>query len=261
MNLPPPRYQITRGDDRSGHVYTVSNQGKVIGKYPGVTTFLNIISKPALVPWAKKEALSMVRAALEKRLDGSDSKGIILDKAWIDGVLEEAKKRPDAIKKQAADLGTVCHQWIDAFIMSEMGQSDSAPPIPSEAKIPIQSFIDWVRQSGFTFIAGDTLVANTESRYGGALDALATDKNGDVVLLDWKTSSGIWPEYALQVAAYSSALTNTYGIEPRAAYVVRFDKTKQVPAEHKRVMDIEESLFAFHAALELHTRMKQPQYA
>ncbi len=37
--------------------------------------------------------------------------------------------------------------------------------------------------------------------------------DGRMVALDWKTSNGIYPEYALQVAAYAKALEEMTGEE------------------------------------------------
>ena len=54
--------RITRVDDRwgSGRYYDVEG----VGSLPSVTTVLNVISKPALVPCARNLALEPARAAL-----------------------------------------------------------------------------------------------------------------------------------------------------------------------------------------------------
>jgi ATP-dependent exoDNAse (exonuclease V) beta subunit len=49
------------------------------------------------------------------------------------------------------------------------------------------------------------MVYSARHRYAGAIDALAY-REGELVALDWKTSKGLYPEYALQVAAYAKAI-------------------------------------------------------
>lgn len=233
-----PKYRVDLVVEGKSHLYDVTAEN-VSARYPSVTGFLSVINKPALVPWAKKEALSSVESALLKRLDGKEIAKIILNKPWIETIIKDAKKRPDQIKDQAADLGTQAHAFIDLIIHGKEPES-----VPEAIEGPVQSFRDWWMKSGIELVMGDTKVASRIYGYGGSLDALGR-RNGKLIILDWKTSSGIYNEYALQVAAYGQAFHETFGLPIEEAIIVRFGKKPPFDFEAKELLDIGFSFKAF----------------
>lgn len=248
-----PLYRVDLVVEGKAHLYDVAAEGES-ARYPSVTGFLSVINKPALVPWAKREALSLVEGALLKRLDGKRCARIVLNKSWIDNVLIDAKKRPDQLKDQAADLGTRAHAFIDLIIH---GREPEA--VPPEIEAPVKAFKDWWKGSGIELVMGDTKVASRIHGYGGSLDALGR-RDGRFIILDWKTSSGVYAEYALQVAAYAQAFTETYGLPCRDAVIVRFGKKPPVEFEVKELADVKRSLDAFLAAKALKEALEKPQF-
>lgn len=248
-----PRYRVELVVEGRSHLYDVyADDGTV--RFPGVTGFLGIISKPALVPWAKREALALVESALVKRLDGKRCAQVVLNKSWIDNVLTDAKKRPDQLKDEAADLGTRAHAFIDKIIHG--CEPDAIPP---EIEAPVKAFKDWWKGSGIELVLGDTKVASRTHGYGGSLDALGR-RDGKFIILDWKTSSGVYAEYALQVAAYAQAFTETFGLPCRDAIIVRFGKKAPVEFEVKELADVKRSFEAFLAAKALKEALEKPQF-
>ncbi|OGS32961.1 MAG: hypothetical protein A2218_10265 [Elusimicrobia bacterium RIFOXYA2_FULL_53_38] len=235
------------------HLYDVTLDGKTT-RYPGVTGMLSVISKPALVPWAKREALGMVENALLKRLDGRQSARLVLDKDWIQSVLEDAKRRPDQLKDEAADLGSQAHAFIDLIVHGKEPET-----IPEQIAGPVRAFKDWWKASGIQLVMGDTKVASCIHGYGGSLDALGW-RNGKFVILDWKTSSGIYNEYALQVAAYAQAFLETFGVPCEEAIIVRFGKKLPIEFEVKELADLSMSLRAFLAAKTLKEALAQSHF-
>ncbi|MCG3204827.1 MAG: hypothetical protein KCHDKBKB_01544 [Elusimicrobia bacterium] len=248
-----PKYRVDLIIQGKQHLYDVSSHDVAV-RYPSVTGFLSVINKPALVPWAKKEALASVESALIKRLDGKDIAKIILNKPWIETILKEAKKRPDQIKDQAADLGTQAHAFIDLIIHGKEPES-----VPEAIEGPVQSFRDWWMKSGIELVMGDTKVASVEHGFGGSLDALGR-RNGKLIILDWKTSSGIWTEYALQVAAYAQAFRETFGLPVEEAIIVRFGKKPPIDFEAKELFDLNLSFQAFLAAKSLKEALDKPHF-
>lgn len=237
----------------NAHLYDVFWDGGN-ARYPGVTGFLSVINKPALVPWAKREALSSVENALVKRLEGCEAAIVELNKGWIREILQEARKRPDALKDEAAGLGTQAHAFIDKII-----HGVEPADVPVEIAAPVQAFKDWWKGSGIQLVMGDTPVASREHGYGGSLDALGW-RDGKYVILDWKTSSGIYTEYALQVAAYAQAFRETYGIDCDEAVIVRFGKKLPVDFEKKELADLRLSFEAFLAAKTLKESLEKPHF-
>lgn len=253
LNLPEPKYKVKQIIEGNQHFYDVTHNGTTT-RLPGVTGMLSIINKPALINWAKKEALSLVENALIKRLNGKPSARVVLNKRWVNEVLSDAKKRPDTIKEEAADFGTQAHETINMIIYGEEPKY-----IPEEIIAPINAFKDWWHNSGITLIAGEVPVASIEHGYGGCLDALGV-KDEKLIILDWKTSSGIFNEHALQVSAYSNALYETYGLECSKAIVVRFGKKLPIEFEKKEVADLKKSFSAFLSAKSLKESLSQSHF-
>ena len=149
-----PLYQVDQVVEGKSHFYDVTADGAT-ERFPGVTGFLGVINKPALVPWAKKEALSMVEKALLGRLGDQPAAPIELTKAWITSVLSDASKRPQKITQEAADLGTQAHAMIDLIVL---GKEPAEVPEPIQA--PVNAFREWWKSSGIKIVLGDTKVAS-----------------------------------------------------------------------------------------------------
>lgn len=65
---------------------------------------------------------------------------------------------------------------------------------------------------GINPIAVEQYLVHEDYKYGGQCDLLYEDPNGNVVLADLKTSSGIREKYLLQTAAYKRAIEDTDGL-------------------------------------------------
>ena len=227
--------KITRINRPSGRFYQVEGFDE---SFPSVTTVLGVIAKPVLIPWARDAALDFVRKALGERIGG-----MALTPEWVDEVIEEGRRRPDEVKTKAGDFGTQAHILIDAVLKGEK------PQIPPELDPLMASFDAWRKAAGLDVRFTEQMVYSAKYKYAGTLDALAY--RGDrVVALDWKTSNGLYPEYALQVAAYAKALEEMSGEVVQEAWVVRLDK-RTLQVEVRQVQDMDTAFIAFRAALYL----------
>ena len=252
VGLPARRYNVELVKKNRSHWYDVrALTGEQLAFLPGVTGVLGVIAKPMLIPWATKMALQAAEAALMDRLKGKPEARIKLTPQWVAEVVKEAKERPDKIKDEAADLGTMAHQVFDDVVL---GKEVLIENVPEAIKQPVQNFLDWLKSSGVQLVMGDTAVASIAAGFGGKIDALGW-KDGQYGIIDFKTSSGIWPEYALQVAAYAHGFEETFGVPIGFAEIVRFDKNKPI-FEHKRISNLTVSYGAFAAAKELQSILK-----
>lgn len=231
------------------HFYDVTLSDGQAYRFAGVTGHLQILNKPALVGWAKKESLLLVQSALTEQIN-SDIK---ITPEWIDDLIKRAKKRPDNIKDAAADLGTRVHEFIDLIIHGK--EPKDLKDIPPDLDAPVTAFKTWWKNSGIELVMGDTKVASLIYEFGGSLDALGR-RNGSYIILDWKTSNAIYSEYSLQVSAYAQAFAETYGIFVQEAIICRFGKKLPIDFETRKVGDIDRSFRAFLAAKELSELMR-----
>ncbi len=114
--------------------------------------------------------------------------------------MESYAQAEDAKNKSAAQ-GSLVHDAIERLLMGE------TPAIPDEVAPAVKAFEEFNREQKIVAASGfvERRVWSSRHRYAGTVDALATI-NGKFGVLDIKTSTGFYPEYNLQTAAYVSAL-------------------------------------------------------
>lgn len=238
-----PKYRVELSVEKKKHFYNVyDDENRLLAHLPGVTGFLDVINRPGLAIWGRNQALDSVQLALERHLAGEDEAEILMDRVWIDDVIKTARKKPDKIRDDAADLGTRAHLFIDSIIHGKEPEL-----VPPDIAAPIQAFKQWWRNSGIELVLGDTKVASLIHGYGGSLDALGR-RQGKFIILDWKTGNGIWKEHALQVAAYGQGFFESYGLYCQEGIIVRFGKKAPVDFETREIADLESSFMAFQHA-------------
>jgi len=119
------------------------------------------------------------------------------------GVAERLRRleraRWDTVKSAAA-RGTDVHSL--AMRLAAGLEVDVPEPLEGFVDAYLKFVDDWQPEE----ILIEAPVFNRTLRYAGTLDLIARLKDGWVHLLDWKTTgSGIWPETAIQLAAYRNA--------------------------------------------------------
>ncbi len=129
------------------------------------------------------------------------------------------------------------------------------PEVPPDLAQVVANFTAWRRKARLDIRLAETTVYSAKYHYAGSMDAVAYRGNARVVI-DWKTSNGLYREYALQVAAYAKALEEMTGQPVKEAWAVRFGK-KAPEFEARKVRDLEDAFIAFRAALYLWKAMRR----
>lgn len=140
---------------------------------------------------------------------------------------------------KAADIGTACHAMIEAHInYSDAYEALALADLPDEGKEKAKNafgmYLKWERQTGLKMLSRyqEVQLVSPDYRFGGTPDAIA-EMDGEVVLLDWKTSAGIYADYLVQLAAYQHLINEGVRMdtgEPlgvkvsKGAYLCRFSK-------------------------------------
>jgi hypothetical protein len=87
------------------------------------------------------------------------------------------------------------------------------------------SFSAWYKENHFVPEVQEFKVVSNIHRYAGTLDAIGTLNGGtELVLLDWKSSSGIYPEMGYQLAAYMAAYAEQQGTKMTKGWIIQVDK-------------------------------------
>jgi hypothetical protein len=184
---------------------------------PAVTSVLSttIAKQQFLMPWA-------VKIGAEWFKDNSEafSQAEISIEDMVNGIKRAYKKKSVG----AINIGRAVHEWCEQAILWKLGEAEiPSMPTDEQAVNAINAFRDWVKQNEVEWLAAEQRVYSRTHKYAGTVDAVAR-VNGEFMVIDFKTSTRIYEEYYLQVAAYSKCVEDIYGEPVDAAYILRFDK-------------------------------------
>ena len=166
-------------------------------------------------------------------------------------LIEEASKQHRIFKKEAADIGTLIHQWVSEWIKGK--NSD----IPNDDKVAngITAFLKFNRDHKVKWLESERIVYSKKYNYAGILDA--TGKIGrDLVLTDFKSSNGIYDEMRFQVAGYQIAYEEETGKKFDRTMIIRFGKDTG-EFEAFELDNQQRDKKAFLACLEIKRRLKE----
>lgn len=104
----------------------------------------------------------------------------------------------------AADSGTLAHSMIEKHLVDldpDVVLEGQDPDVAAKAKSAFGSYMTWESQSRLEIVEQETALVSEKHQFGGTLDAIGY-VNGELCLLDWKTSNAIYSDYLVQLAAY-----------------------------------------------------------
>ena len=158
-------------------------------QFPSVTTILSKgIPKPGLVKWASR----LVATGAVERTE-----------IWAgmpdDQAIEYLSKIPDEKRNTKANLGSVIHAAADSH-SNEREHKEISP----EAQEYMDGFTQFREDWNPKYLYTEQPVFNRTYGYAGTLDSIV--RIGRTIwILDTKTGNRVYPEVALQLAAYSHA--------------------------------------------------------
>ncbi len=233
MKLPDARYSVTA--DPKHRYQIIMPDGSVVGPLKSVTKIVGIIEKPALIQWAAREAANYFRAEI-LRLGGT------ITPEMIDVIAKDAAMAHRRKAKDAADLGTKCHDVFEAIIKGTEPEF-----VPTELTEPTSAFKKYRLQSDIEVVTTELSVASLIHRFGGRLDFLGySKKRGGWGIGDYKTSSGFYgSEYAFQVGGYAVAVEEMFGVKIAWSEIIRFSKKTPFESEARPVTDMTSAMSAF----------------
>lgn len=213
---------------------------------PGVTTITGIIDKSgALMGWAIK---MMGLYLLDQQKKGNDR--------ITEEIIDTAKREYRRIKRDAADIGKEIHEWVSEWIKG------NKPEMPSNEKVinGITAFLRFQKENKVKWVETERAVYSKKHKYAGTLDAIG-EIGGQLTLIDFKSSSGIYDEMRFQVAGYQIAYEEETGKKIQRAMILKFGK-ETGDFEVKELENIEEDKKAFLACLQINKRLRElKQYA
>ena len=279
--MPTTASPIARTDSKQGRFYAIPNDDGTTTRMPSVTTILNSIAKPALVPWAAKEerlAVSAAAADLYADLAAQPHLPQAMYVLALEQRIGQAKAHTKALAK-AAEIGSAAHGAIQWALTQQLHgvAAGVAPPLGDAARLAFHAFQEWARAVALTPLAIEQTVYSRTHVFAGTMDLLATldarallallERQGAVdaslgdwlrardtvtAVIDFKTSKALYPESGLQAVAYSRALAEMGHGRVDGALIVRLPKIASDPGFEVAVVPPARELFpVFLAARQL----------
>lgn len=222
---------------------------------PSTTGVLGIMDKPALIPWS----VGQMRQYAEMKLDSLTEE--IISVKDVRDILADAQENWRDLSG-AANIGSLAHRYLHAELSYRAGAIAERPTMTVQADPVLapnftQEMIDLAGASvtaGLQFldehhvepIMFERMMWSPTHGVVGTADLIAK-VDGVLSVLDWKTSSAIFPEYHLQTACYSMMAMEEFGDVIRDRYVVNVKKSGGLEVEKRDLDTYSEDIECFLA--------------
>lgn len=192
-----------------------------------------------------------------------DSGGLLYwaNSQGLDGKTLEEARIP------AAEAGTLAHEMVEQALKgSEDPIADGlmayAKGTPTDYMVDAATkafgvYLKWRENTRLTFEYQEVSMISEQHRFGGRLDAIGRDTNGNLVLIDWKTSNSVYGDYLLQMAAYGIMWEESYPDHPITGgyHLCRFSK-EEADFAHHYYDNLDKEKKVFIMLRDLYDRMK-----
>jgi len=184
-----------------------------------------------------------------------DDAGALIHWAWKLGC--EGKNYRD-VSKEACDIGTLAHFYIECFLNNQVADlSDYEQELIDKAIVSYHKFLEWWETQDLEVVATEIQLVNEVYKYGGTIDLIAKRKNGDHVLMDFKTSKKISDSYWRQAAGYAWLWEANNKQAPITSHaIVRIGKEEEGDFEVVWKDDLEKEWEVFQKQVDLYWAMK-----
>jgi len=188
---------------------------------PGVTTVLNVLNKPALVPWANNLGLEGISV-----------------KQYVD---------------KLASIGTLAHYLIECDLREvEPDTTGYSAEEMNLAENCLISYWEWKKTNNPEPILTEAKMVSEEYKFGGTID-LYCKINGELWLVDFKTGKAIYSEMITQLSAYRwLLLENGYKTDKVQILRIGRDETEGFEPQIKTAEELEPHWERFKSCLRIY---------
>lgn len=213
--------ELEYDDDK--HTYMV--KGK---RVPAVTRIVDAVSPKNLTEWAVQAGADWWMSNYHRCIENEPDMVGEYNTYIYDGIRYAHRE----ISREAQSIGTDVHKWIELRIRSKMNGGQLLVEYPKDVETPMQNFHKWLvmaEQRGIEWLGSEKKVYSKIWNYAGTIDALARI-NGELYVIDFKTSAKIYKDYYLQVFGYAQAVHEMVNHQDYKHYprgmIVRLDKNE-----------------------------------
>jgi hypothetical protein len=184
-----------------------------------------------------------------------EDQSFLISWAWNLGQAGEDYKK---VTDVAADIGTVAHFLNECWLtQDEPDLSDFSRTAINGGSMVHEKFKKTWEQEGLSLVHCEHQLVSEQHSYGGTLDIVARDRDGQLVLVDEKSSPRIYGSFYRQLAGYE-ALWNEHNAEQIARRVIfRHGKVDAEDVEIRWLPDLSKHLNVFYKQLALYYAFRE----
>ena len=177
-------------------------------------------------------------------------RAVILD--WLGDARRDEQKA-----SRAADKGKLVHSYIQTLLNRELGAIEPLPDIAPELLAGVEQWKQWREAVGMKPRFVEFTVHHPDYGYAGTTDCVG-EIGGQLWIMDWKTTTGIYPNHKVQIASYAKAyqaMGHEGVVGGRCILIPTPKEGKSMPAFADVVADngeIEELWSVFRACLHIY---------
>ena len=154
----------------------------------------------------------------------------------------------------SAEFGSRVHAALESVLKGE-------GVVPVDCADAVKAVTDWLERGGadgpYMVEDVEVNVFHPELRIGGQIDCVARCGN-QVILIDWKSGRDIYPNHAMQIAAYQMCYEAMTGEAVSEAWIVKSGKHG---FDAKQVKDLAPAQRAFIAMQEAKKNVESIEWA
>tara|TARA_B100000035_G_C21035780_1_gene570888 strand:- start:4739 stop:5503 length:765 start_codon:yes stop_codon:yes gene_type:complete len=140
----------------------------------------------------------------------------------------------DYIVKKASEEGTQVHEMIEAYLNGEELKflEHGIPMYPTNVWQMFLRFVDWWEEYKPTLIEAEVHLFSDELKVAGTCD-LVCEINGELWVIDFKTSNHLQTTYDLQTAIYAQCFEECFGKKVDRTGILWLKSSKRGPKKGK----------------------------
>lgn len=205
----------------------------------GTSTIVGVLSKP-LTYWAvglsleklgwinskKKEGKKYITIPKEERLQKAGEFQEVLSKISTEdylSILDEAYKAHAVKLKDSAVKGTDLHAELEKYVKACI-HKNAILPHSEEFNHQIEPFISWSLVNVKRFILSEKNVFSSKLWTGGIIDCLAELYNGQIGVIDFKSSKDSYDSQFIQASGYALQLEENGAFDSEGKLIYTLEK-------------------------------------
>lgn len=115
-------------------------------------------------------------------------------------------------RDEAASNGTLAHEIVEAHIKG-LDICEAVSAAPEAVQSSVKAYLKWESMTKLKIVEQEISLVSEKYQFGGTPDAIG-EIDGELCMIDWKTSKSVYQDMLIQIAAYDILWHENYPDRP-----------------------------------------------